>query len=137
MARAHRRPLPDTRRGKTHSVVIHDAQGDMTVHIRVGFYDRPRGKVGEVFIEVGKAGSTLNGLLDVMGRLISYALQYGVPLREMAPKLTGHHFPPAGPTSNPNIPECSSLVDYVFRWLDREFVDGPQAAVAEPASGTK
>lgn len=118
---AKRRPLPDTRQGKTHSVVIHDAQGDMTVHIRVGFYDRPQGKVGEVFIEVGKQGSTLNGLLDVMGRLISYALQYGVPLSELSSRLTGHQFPPAGPTSNPKIPECSSLCDYVFRWLAMEF----------------
>ena len=71
--------------------------------------------------EVGKAGSTLNGLLDVMGRLISYALQYGVPPAELAPKLTGHQFPPCGGTSNPAIPECSSLSDYVFRWLSLEF----------------
>ena len=118
---AKRRPLPATRKGKTHSVIVHDTSGDMTVHIRVGFYDRPRGRVGEVFIEVGKQGSTLNGLLDVMGRLCSYALQYGVPLSELAPKLTGHQFPPAGPTSNPAIPECSSLADYVFTWLGREF----------------
>ena len=121
MASVRRRPLPDVRRGVTHSVIIRDAQGDMTVHIRVGFYDRPQGKVGEVFIGVGKAGSTLNGLLDVMGRLISYALQYGVPLDELVPKLTGHRFPPAGPTSNPDIPECSSLPDYVFRWLAVQF----------------
>ena len=123
-----RRPLPDTRLGRTHSVVIHDATGDMTVHIRVGFYDRPRGKVGEVFITVGKAGSTLNGLLDVMGRLISYALQYGVPLAELAPKLTGHQFPPAGLTSNPAIPDCSSLCDYVFRWLTLEFGNATEGA---------
>ncbi|MCH8066588.1 MAG: hypothetical protein IIC90_12315 [Chloroflexi bacterium] len=116
-----RRPLPDTRKGVTHSVIIHDASGDMTVHIRVGFYDQPQGKIGEVFIEVGKAGSTLNGLLDVVGRLCSYALQYGVPLAELAPKLVGHRFPPAGTTSNPQIPECSSLIDYVFRWLVLEF----------------
>ncbi|MCH8853612.1 MAG: hypothetical protein IID41_13315 [Planctomycetes bacterium] len=125
---AKRRSLPSTRRGKTHSVIIHDVQGDMTIHIRVGFYDRPRGKVGEVFIGVGKAGSTMNGFCDVLGRLISYALQYGVPLAELAPKLTGHQFPPAGQTSNPAIPQCSSLVDYVFTWLDLEFGNGPTAA---------
>ena len=95
----------------------------MTIHIRVGFYDEARTEVGEVFIEVGKQGSTLNGLLDVIGRLCSYALQYGVPLSELAPKLTGHRFPPAGPTSNPRIPDCSSLVDYVFRWLALEYAE--------------
>lgn len=125
---AKRRPLPDTRRGKVHSVIIHDAQGDLTLHIRTGNYER--GKLGEVFLEIGKAGSTLNGLLDVMGRLISYALQYGVPLDELAPKLTGHQFPPAGPTSNPDIPTCSSLVDYVFRWLAREFAEAATETAA-------
>ena len=129
-----RRLLPATRKGVTHSVVIHDASGDMTIHIRVGFYDRPRGKVGEVFIEVGKQGSTLNGLLDVMGRLCSYALQYGVPLADLAPKLTGHQFPPSGPTSNPKIPHCSSLPDYVFRWLEMEFGNGPKPADATEAA---
>ena len=109
-----RRPLPDTRKGVTHSVVIHDAQGDMTVHIRVGFYDQPQGKIGEVFIEVGKAGSTLNGLLDVVGRLCSYALQYGVPLAELAPKLVGHRFPPAGTTSTPHTPDSSPLTHSLF-----------------------
>ena len=116
---AKRHTLPDTRRGKVHSVVIHDAQGDMTLHIRTGNYER--GKLGEVFLEIGKAGSTLNGLLDVMGRLISYALQYGVPLDELAPKFVGHNFPPSGPTSNPAIPTCSSLPDYLGQWLMREF----------------
>lgn len=102
----------------------------MTVHIRVGFYDRPKNKVGEVFIEVGKQGSTLNGLLDCLGRVCSYALQHGVPLAEFAPRLTGHQYPPAGPTSNAKIPECSSLTDYVFRWLTMEFVDTAQGADA-------
>ena len=56
------------------------------------------------------------------------ALQYGVPLGELAPRLTSHQFPPAGPTSNPDIPTCSSLIDYVFRWLTREFGKATEAA---------
>lgn len=121
-----RRLLPAERKGKTHSVIIEDATGDMTVHIRTGCYDD--GALGEVFIEVGKAGSTLNGLLDVLGRTISYALQYGIPVAELAPKLTGHQFPPAGPTNNPAIPECGSLTDYVFQWLTLEFCEATEAA---------
>jgi hypothetical protein len=30
-------------------------------------------------------------------------------------------FEPMGGTSNPDIPECSSILDYVARYLDREF----------------
>ena len=128
-----RRPLPDTRKSVTHTVTIYDeaGAGDCTLTLRVGFY--PRGKPGELFVQVAKQGSTMRGFCEVIGYLVSYALQYGVPLSELAPKLTGHHFPPAGPTSNPKIPECSSLIDYVFRWLTQEFADGPKAAAAEAA----
>ena len=114
-----RRPLPDTRDGVTHSVIIHDAQGDVSFHIRTGTYTR--GKLGEVFISAAKAGSTLNGLLDLLGRMFSYSLQYGAPVEELIPKLLDHSFAPSGPTSNPAIPTCSSLPDYLGRWLALEF----------------
>jgi hypothetical protein len=32
-------------------------------------------------------------------------------------------FDPMGATSNPDIPEASSIVDYVARYLEREFSD--------------
>ncbi|MCH8007539.1 MAG: hypothetical protein IIC91_01615 [Chloroflexi bacterium] len=121
---AKRRPLPDTREGVTHSVIIHDAQGDIRLHIRTGTYTR--GKLGEVFITAAKAGSTLNGLLDLLGRMFSYNLQYGAPVEELIPKLLDHSFAPSGETDNPAIPNCSSLPDYLGRWLDREYGNGPK-----------
>ncbi|MEX1255569.1 MAG: hypothetical protein WEE64_14620, partial [Dehalococcoidia bacterium] len=35
----------------------------------------------------------------------------------------GVHFEPAGFTDNPDLPQASSLVDYIFRWLERRFLD--------------
>ena len=104
---AKRRPLPDTREGVTHSVIIHDAQGDIRLHIRTGTYTR--GKLGEVFITAAKAGSTLNGLLDLLGRMFSYNLQYGAPVEELIPKLLDHSFRPVRRNGQPGDPELQQL----------------------------
>src|SRR5205814_2662940 len=86
------------------------------------------GTPGEVFINVNKQGSTVSGLMDTVAMLTSYALQYGVPLEELAAKLKNSRFEPSGPTSNRQIPIATSIVDYVFRWLELKF-DGSRASV--------
>ncbi len=126
---AERERLPDTRRSLTHKVVIESEQGPVSVFLTAGFYDD--GRLGEVFIQVGKSGSTMRGLIDDFARLVSYALQYGVPLAALAEKFRGANYPPQGPTSNPDIPTCSSLSDYVFRWLSGLSGPGP-AGDGEP-----
>ena len=42
-------------------------------------------------------------------------------LTEACDRFKGMRFEPMGGTSNPDIPECSSILDYVARYLDREF----------------
>ena len=59
--------------------------------------------------------------MDTVAMLTSYALQYGVPLAELASKLKNTRFEPSGPTGNPNIPIATSIIDYVFRWLEFKF----------------
>ncbi len=117
----HRRRLDDDRPSVTHKFVIHSGAGNHSCYITVGFYDEEKTDVGEVFIRMGKMGSTLNGLLDTVGILISYGLQYGVPLGDLVGKLQSMTFEPAGPTSNTDIETCSSIIDYLFRWLDCNF----------------
>jgi ribonucleoside-diphosphate reductase alpha chain len=86
----------------------------------VGYYDKEKKLPGEVFVRLGKQGSTLNGLLDTIGILISYGLQYGVPLGDLCHKLRHMTFEPEGTTDNEDIPECSSIIDYVFTWLEQQ-----------------
>ncbi|WBL36404.1 hypothetical protein O0235_02200 [Tepidiforma flava] len=120
-----RRRLPDERQAITHKFRVGEQEGYMTVGL---FED---GTPGEVFINVSKQGSTVSGLMDTVAMLTSYALQYGVPLSELASKLKNTRFEPSGPTSNKEIPIATSIVDYVFRWLELKF--GGSKAAAQPA----
>jgi ribonucleoside-diphosphate reductase alpha chain len=113
-----RRRLPDTRRSITHKFNIAGHEGYLTV----GLYED--GKPGELFITMAKEGSTIGGLMDSIGTAVSVALQYGVPLESLVRKFTHQRFEPAGMTTNRDIPFAKSLVDYIFRWLGMEFIEG-------------
>ena len=121
-----RRRLPDTRQSITHKVEITDPSiGSFDLYIILGLY--PNGKPGELFLKMGKVGSTVNGLLDVVGVLSSLLLQHGANIEQVCAKLAGTAFMPAGTTDNPDIPVCSSLTDYVFRWVQSVQQELPHA----------
>ncbi len=114
----YRRKLPDTRESITHKFSIAGTEG----YITVGKFED--GKPGEVFIQMAKAGSTINGLMDSVGTLVSLCLQYGVPLETLVKKFSHVRFEPEGMTRNPHIPFAKSVVDYVARLLGMEFIPG-------------
>jgi ribonucleoside-diphosphate reductase alpha chain len=120
--RPRRQRLPDTRRSMTHKFDIQGHEGYLTV----GFFDD--GRPGELFITMAKEGSTVGGLMDVIGTLVSMGLQYGVPLEVFVNKFAHSRFEPAGFTKNPDIPIAKSITDYIFRWLGIEFVPGYREA---------
>jgi ribonucleoside-diphosphate reductase alpha chain len=117
-----RERLPETRRSVTHKFDIQGHEGYLTV----GFFDD--GRPGELFITMAKEGSTVGGLMDVVGTLVSMGLQYGVPLEVFVNKFAHSRFAPAGVTKNPEIPIAKSITDYIFRWLGIQFVDGYREA---------
>jgi ribonucleoside-diphosphate reductase alpha chain len=113
----HRRRLPDERHSITHKFRVGEQEG----YVTVGLFED--GTPGEIFVTISKEGSTIRGLMDSVAMLTSYALQYGVPLRTLVDKFKGVHFEPAGFTAHPEIPQASSLVDYIFRWLELRFLN--------------
>jgi len=128
--RAPRRErLPHTRRSLTHKFDIQGHEG----YINVGFY--PDGRPGELFITMAKEGSTIGGLMDVLGTSISIGLQYGVPLEVFVNKFAHSRFEPAGFTKNSDIPIAKSIADYIFRWLGMEFIEGYREANAPKREG--
>ena len=117
-ARPFRRRLPDTRQSITHKFSVAGHEGYLTV----GLYED--GQPGELFITMAKEGSTVGGLMDVIGTCTSMALQYGVPLITLVDKFRHARFEPSGMTSNRDIPFAKSLIDYIFCWLGCQFLPG-------------
>jgi len=77
----------------------------------------PDDGVGEVFLKLGKQGSTLAGVMDAFSMAISVGLQYGIPLESYVAKFTNMRFDPAGMTDDPDIRIATSMMDYIFRRL--------------------
>jgi len=98
------------------SFTVGGAEGYLTT----GSY--PDDGLGEVFIKLGKQGSTLAGVMDAFSIAISIGLQYGVPLETYVGKFTNMRFEPAGMTDDPDIRMAASVMDYIFRRLALDFL---------------
>ena len=114
--RPTRTRLPKSRPSKTTSFTVGGAEGYMTA----GSY--PDDGLGEVFLKLGKQGSTLAGVMDAFSIAISIALQYGVPLETYVRKFTNMRFEPAGLTDDPDIRMAQSILDYIFRRLALDYL---------------
>ncbi|HEX3898037.1 MAG TPA: vitamin B12-dependent ribonucleotide reductase, partial [Mycobacteriales bacterium] len=115
-ARLIRKRLPRQRPSQTVSFAVGGAEGYMTA----GSY--PDDGLGEVFLKLGKQGSTLAGVMDAFSIAISIALQYGVPLETYVQKFTNMRFEPAGLTDDPDIRMAQSVMDYIFRRLALDYL---------------
>jgi len=109
--RPTRKRLPKSRPSRTTSFSVGGAEGYMTA----GSY--PDDGLGEVFLKMGKQGSTLAGVMDAFSIAISIALQHGVPLETYVQKFTNLKFEPAGLTDDPDVRMAQSIMDYIFRRL--------------------
>ncbi len=114
---ASRQTLPSTRDSLTHKFSVGRHEGYLTI----GLY--PDGRPGEIFIKMAKEGSFTSGMCQAFCRAFSIALQYGLTIEDAVVRFKDMRFDPMGATSNPDIPEASSIVDYVARYLEREFSD--------------
>jgi len=111
-----RKRLPKSRASRTTSFTVGGAEGYMTS----GAHDD--GELGEVFLKLGKQGSTLAGVMDAFSIAVSIGLQYGVPLETYVSKFTNLRFEPSGMTDDPDIRMSQSLMDYVFRRLALDYL---------------
>ena len=111
-----REVLPSTRKSITHKFAIGGHEGYLTI----GLFGENR--PGEIFIKMSKEGSTLSGLIQGFCRAFSLALQHGLSTEDAVERFRGMRFEPMGPTSNPRIPEVSSILDYVARYLELKFL---------------
>jgi ribonucleoside-diphosphate reductase alpha chain len=111
-----RKRLPKARPATTTSFSVGGAEGYMTA----GAY--ADGALGEVFLKLGKQGSTLAGVMDAFSIAVSIGLQYGVPLETFVEKFTNLRFEPAGMTDDADIRMAQSMMDYIFRRLALDYL---------------
>jgi ribonucleoside-diphosphate reductase alpha chain len=117
-----RRRLPKTRSATVTRFDVAGAEGYMTASTY------PDDGVGEVFLKLGKQGSTLAGVMDAFSMAISVGLQYGIPLESFVSKFTNMRFEPAGMTDDPDIRIATSVMDYIFRRLALDHLPYEQRA---------
>jgi ribonucleoside-diphosphate reductase alpha chain len=117
-----RRRLPRQRSATVTRFAVAGAEGYMTAS---SYADDG---VGEVFLKLGKQGSTLAGVMDAFSIAISVGLQYGIPLESYVAKFTNMRFEPAGITDDPDIRIASSVMDYIFRRLALDHLPYDQRA---------
>lgn len=113
---AVRRRLPKSRPAQTTSFSVAGAEGYMTA----GAY--ADGALAEVFLKLGKQGSTLAGVMDAFSIAVSIGLQYGVPLETFVEKFANQRFEPAGMTDDVDIRMAQSVMDYIFRRLALDYL---------------
>jgi len=114
--RPTRKRLPKSRRSLTTSFTVGGAEGYMTS----GAHED--GELGEIFLKLGKQGSTLAGVMDAFSIAVSIGLQYGVPLETYVSKFTNLRFEPAGLTDDADVRMAQSIMDYIFRRLALDYL---------------
>ena len=112
-----RQKLPRKRSGWTQEVRV----GGHKIYLRTGEYED--GRLGEVFIDGYKDGAAYRSLLNCFAILVSKALQYGIPLKELVDTFTFTRFEPAGVVEGHDaIKHATSIIDFVFRSLGYEYL---------------
>jgi len=116
VAAPRRRRLPDDRTEIGRKFRVGEYEG----YIHVGVFDD--GSPGDIFVDIAKDGTTLQGLMNSLMIAVSMGLQYGVPPEVYVSKLSHLRFEPSGPTNDPDIRSAKSIVDYIFRWFGKKFL---------------
>ncbi len=117
-----RRRLPKKRPSQTVSFTVGGAEGYLTT----GSY--PDDGLGEIFVKLGKQGSTLAGVMDAFSIAVSVGLQYGIPLESYVNKFTNLRFEPAGMTDDPDVRMATSVMDYLFRRIALDYLPAESRA---------
>jgi ribonucleoside-diphosphate reductase alpha chain len=119
-AKPQRRRVPEDRTEVGRKFRVGDYEG----YIHVGLFED--GTPGDIFVDIAKDGTTLQGLMNSLMIAVSMGLQYGVPPEVYVSKLSHLRFEPSGMTNDADIRTAKSIVDYIFRWFGKKFLTTDQ-----------
>ncbi|HSL64455.1 MAG TPA: vitamin B12-dependent ribonucleotide reductase [Gaiellaceae bacterium] len=119
-AKPQRRRVPEDRTEVGRKFRVGEYEG----YIHVGLFED--GTPGDIFVDIAKDGTTLQGLMNSLMIAVSMGLQYGVPPEVYVSKLSHMRFEPSGMTNDADIRMAKSIVDYIFRWFGKKFLTAEQ-----------
>ncbi len=119
-ARGVREYLP-WRRDQAYVQKVKIGPTGQSVFLTIGKY--PDGRPGEIYVELGHAGSSLRASWNLTAMMISIGLQYGVPVEEYVRRLENMKFEPSGfVEGHDQIKAASSIADFIARELGLTFL---------------
>jgi ribonucleoside-diphosphate reductase alpha chain len=119
-----RRHPPKRRLGETHQFTI---QGSHKGYLTVNKYED--GTPCEIFLTMNKEGTFVSGMAGVFAKMLSLAIQHGIPFEEISQSFKHTRFEPAGFVDNPKIPTAESVVDYVIKYLELLYTEKDQTTL--------
>lgn len=126
--RGEKLSLPGRRKGFNYAATI----GGQRIFFRTGEYEN--GEMGELFIDMFKAGASYKSLLNCFAVAVSLGLQYGVPLEKFVDKFVFTRFDPSGFTDHPQVRNSTSVLDFIFRLLAIDYLGRNDLAQVSPSS---
>jgi ribonucleoside-diphosphate reductase alpha chain len=107
------------RQGVTHAVTIGGIKGYFVANPVDSDEDD---RLFEIFVHgFGQMGSAVSGWTNAFAIILSLGIQSGLDIERFVPFLGQMKFEPSGETSNPDIPFCYSIPDYIARWLTKRY----------------
>lgn len=96
---------------------------ELNMYVTVGLYEN--GEPGEVFVSVSRSEPDLATFIGAFCAAMSVGLQHGIPLAWYCDKFVGAKaiFSAPAHTTNPEIPDSVSPLDYLMRWLRLKFLN--------------
>jgi len=122
-----KRELPKKRNGFT----LESSVSGHKIHVRTGEFED--GTLGEIFIDMFKEGAAYRSMVNCFAIAVSLGLQYGVPLEKFVDSFTFTRFEPSGMTDHPNVKQCTSVVDFIFRVIGMEYLGRTDFVQVPPA----
>jgi len=98
--------------------------GGQSLYLKTGEYQD--GRLGEIFVSLGKEGDLISSLINSFCIVTSIALQSGTPLEDLVKNFIFAKFEPSGVVQNhDHIKFATSILDAIFRdlaihYLNRE-----------------
>jgi hypothetical protein len=116
---------PWTRNGTTVRLRLLNSEGGKApreLKIYVLVCEDEAGKPMELAIKADTVGSTIRGLLDVLGTTASMALERGASVMDVVESWRRTQFEPSGRVGQERV---GSIVDAVAMWLARRYLKTP------------